>query len=418
MLKSIKASITNNKELVAIFLFALVIRLVGILHGFPEILHPDEPTIVRSALGVRFYLNPKHFDWPHLYIYTNYFVYMVFAFFRNAIDFLNLSSLVKNVLPLFYDDNLVFYALTRALTAFFGALTVFPVYLSGQKLYSKKVGLASALTIGVLPYHVWTSQYTMPDIPMVFLFAWSLYFSSSILVDGINRKSNFILAGLFAGLSASTKYNGALVLLAFFTAVGIRTLLKDKKHSPIVWLKDLLLPSIYAGFSAIAGFILGTPFALFDFDTFIRTDGPTGALWQFTNVGSVNFIEQSSNFFSFFITKFPDDFGFTPLVGYFFIFALSLVGVVKKKVDLNALYLYIVSFVYFFYIAGFDKTRSHYYLIVYPLVAIISGCCSSYFLTKFANAKGSKILFNIIYFGIPIFFVAVNDLVRLGVLYR
>ena len=79
----------TNKTLFLLIVFSLLIRIIGDLHSFPFILHPDAPTIVRSALGVRFNINPKHFDWPHLYIYLNYFLYMIFGKFRTLIEILN-----------------------------------------------------------------------------------------------------------------------------------------------------------------------------------------------------------------------------------------------------------------------------------------------------------------------------------------
>jgi len=82
----------NNWFIFFIIVLALAVRLAGIEHGFPFIFHPDEPTIVRSALGIRFDLNPKHFDWPHLYIYLNYFLYMAFAKFRNFVLSIGLNS--------------------------------------------------------------------------------------------------------------------------------------------------------------------------------------------------------------------------------------------------------------------------------------------------------------------------------------
>ena len=75
---------------VIVLIVALILRLTAIDHGFPYIYHPDEPTVVRSALGLRFDPNPHHFDWPHLYFYLNYLMYMVFAKLR---DFLTLLGL-------------------------------------------------------------------------------------------------------------------------------------------------------------------------------------------------------------------------------------------------------------------------------------------------------------------------------------
>ena len=93
-------------SLVLIILVGLILRLTGIQHGFPFIFHPDEPTIIRSALGIRFNPNPMHFDWPHLYIYINYFLYMLFGKFRSLLEVVKLKSALSNIfLKIGYSDT-------------------------------------------------------------------------------------------------------------------------------------------------------------------------------------------------------------------------------------------------------------------------------------------------------------------------
>ena len=96
---------------------------MGNKNGFPFIFHPDEPTIIRSALGIRFNPNPKHFDWPHLYIYLNYFLYMIFAKIRGLTVTFGLRDLVAKFIPLVWDENLIYYYLTRCFSALLGAFT-------------------------------------------------------------------------------------------------------------------------------------------------------------------------------------------------------------------------------------------------------------------------------------------------------
>ena len=129
----------TTKALIIIFCVGLVLRLVGITNAFPFIFHPDEPTIIRSALGVRFNLNPGHFDWPHFYIYLNYFIYMVFAKLRDLLSILNLKDVVYFTFPIIWDDKLIFYLITRIITALFGTLTIIPMYLTGKNLFNKKI---------------------------------------------------------------------------------------------------------------------------------------------------------------------------------------------------------------------------------------------------------------------------------------
>jgi hypothetical protein len=367
-----------NLALFLIIVLALILRLVGIKHGFPFIYHPDEPTIIRSALGVRFKLNPGHFDWPHLYIYLNFVLYKVFAAFRDLAVSAGLKGTISSSFPLVWNDNLIFYYLTRCFSAIFGALTVIPLYLTGKELFGKKAGIFSALTMAILPYHVWHSHYSLGDVPMVFMLAWGLYFSSKIMKSSDIK--NYLLAGLFVGLSASMKYNGGLSALMVPVAHFIRVFM-PKKDSEVFVKSEILdkrgfLSLVFSGASALFGFLIGTPYALFDFKTFSRTDGPKGAFWQFTNVGSVKFMEHVGKFFTESFGRILTNTGYVVMPVYFIILGYLINRIVKKKTeerDFYLLFLYIVSLFLIWYESGFKNNRSHYYFIFYPFLALIFG---------------------------------------------
>lgn len=361
---------------VLLILLSVFLRLLGIWHSFPFILHPDEPTIVRSALEIRFDPNPGHFDWPHLYIYINYFVYMIFAHFRDLLVSINLKGVLSPIFPLLWDDNLIFYLISRFLTSLIGALTIVPVFLTAKGIFNKSVGYLAAATLAITPYHIWHSQYSMGDVPMMFCIAWALYFASKILTNSDSK--NYILSGLFIGLAASLKYNGGLtaIIVPLAHILRIHNFQKTRTYIDIKGLKSLCMSGLFA----FLGFIFGTPYALFDYATFSRTDGPKGAFWQFTNVGKVSFHTQLSKFGNFFFTKLPDDFGYTPLIMYLIglLFILLFLGsksyhlsFIKKHLS-HLVFLYLPSLFLFFYIAGFEKSRSHYYFVAYPYVVIIS----------------------------------------------
>lgn len=376
-----------NKCLVLILFLALVLRLIGIGHGFPFIFHPDEPATVRSALSIRFYPNPKHFDWPHFYIYLNYFLYMIFARFRDIAVSLNLKDSLSVSFPLFWNDDIIFYLLTRVFSAVLGASTVIPIYLTGKKLFGKSVGLFGALAIALMPFHVSHSHYALIDIPMVFFLAWSLYFSSQIFLKG--RWQDYVLAGVFMGFAASTKYHGALGTFVIVLAHLLR--LSGKKFNRPIrdFLKDIK-KLLLAGGCSIAAFLVGTPYALLDFATFRRTDGPAGAFWQFTNVGSVSFGQRFLQFGKGFLYKFPSD--MSPI--FVAILVLVLVEVlylsfVKRTYDgklKKLLFFMIPAFCFLLYISGFVKNRSHYYMISYPFIALSVG----YFVNAYLSGEGSK----------------------------
>jgi uncharacterized membrane protein len=359
---------TKKKTNILIYIFILgaLLRLIGIDHGFPFIFHPDEPAIVRSALAIRFDPNPKHFDWPHLYIYANYFLYMGFAKLRNLYEVFNATDFFRQHLPIILDDNLIFYLLTRIFSALLGALTAVPVYLTGKKLFGERAGVLAALCMAILPFHVHHSHYALSDVPMVFVLAWAIYFSAKILHEG--RLGDYLLAGLFVGLAASTKYNGGLTALA----VVVAHFMHIKLHKPLRKIHFAAASAV----ASVVGFLVGTPFALLDFQTFTRTDGPSGALWQFTNVGSRSFIAHVQNFFGSLLTRLSDDFGYVSLAVYLIMLLYLVFVSLKRKATLeerSLWLLFIPSLVLLWYISGFEKSRSHYFMIVYPFVAVVFG---------------------------------------------
>ena len=352
----------KNPALILVIL-ALTIRLIGIDHGFPFIYHPDEPTVIRSALGIRFDPNPGHFDWPHVYFYMNYFGYMVFAKFRAFLA----STSLATTLPILWNDNLVFYLLSRILTAVLGSLTVVPIYLWVKAHINPRAALLAGLIFALAPFHVRFSHYALIDVPMLFFLCWALYLS----------EKHPLGSGFMLGLATSTKYNGILGGLFIFLWYLLT------KKSLADFFKVFLKVFLKVGIAAAAGFIVGTPYAVLDFATFIRTDSPLGALWQFTNVGHVTFITQLQNFFTALSSKLPDDFGYGAAI----LFALAIGIIVRQRLNRIKVSSYaqlsaVVFLALTLFISGADKTPSHYYMPTYPFLFLTVGWVADFLGTK------------------------------------
>lgn len=367
-----------DKKLLLILVVAILLRIIGITHGFPFIFHFDEPSVVRSALGLRFDLNPGHFDWPHLYFYLNYILYFLFIKFRAVVQVLNLRDVAESAFPLMWRDPLVFYWLSRVFSALLGAFTIIPVFLTAKYLFNYRAGLFAALILTFLPFHIWTSHFALLDVPTAFWISWALYFSARLLYE--RNFHYYILAGLFIGLAASTKYNGGLVVLLVPIAHVLRVFHNAEEK---LIDKEGIQMLVYSGLFALFGFLVGTPFALFDYGTFSISDSPKGAYWQFSNVGKVDFVTQLHQFITVMLEQLSDDFGYTILIAYFasvfFLFDVVVNAFVENKKKgvshtvLKLILLLVPSLFIFFYISGFEKTRSHYFIITYPFVVVVAG---------------------------------------------
>jgi len=258
------------------------------------------------------------------------------------------------------------------LSAFLGALTVVPIYLATRDTFGKRVGQIAALSFAVIPYHMWSSHYALIDVPMLFFVAWGVYFALAVL-----RRSNvndYAGSGFYIGLAASTKYNGGLTILTIPFAHLMRVIKNGEKLFNLTSIRNLSA----AVFTSMIGFLIGTPYALLDYNTFMRRDNYKGAFWQLKNVGSVEITDRVPEFFNEMINKISDDFGYTILIGFFLILGVLMYRVLaKKQTDKDtALWFLVISGIYLlFHISGFSKSRSHYYFIAYPYVTI----CFAYF---------------------------------------
>lgn len=378
---------SNNLILFLIFVLALTLRLSGINHGLPYVFHSDEPTTVLSALGIRFNPNPDHFDWPHLYFYVNYFLYASLGYLRNFFNLVHLTSSLRNTLPVLWDDSVIFYLITRCLTALLGALTVAPLYFTGKRLFGKSAGLLAAFSFAVFPFQVWHAHYTMPDTAMLFLLACAVYYVSRILTEG--DFSDYILAGFCFGLSASAKYNGGLgiflIPLAHILSYRYSKLEAEPRRISQTFVNSIFL-LFSSGFFSLLAFVIGTPYAALDYKTFLRTDGPKGALWQFHNVGSINLLNNLPLLFDRVFNKMGEDVGYAVIGAAAVCLLLVLYHLIRKnlsKYDLAALLLLIPCTVLLIYVSGYEKARSHYYFIVYPYLALIFGYVAYYVFSLF-----------------------------------
>lgn len=396
--RSIRSLKSLDIALLLILILALFFRLVGIRHGFPFISHPDEPSVVRSALGIIFEKNPKHFDWPHLYFYLNYFVFRMYIKFRVFLQLQDLRQSFESTFPLMWRDPLVFYYISRVLSAIFGALTVIPVYLSAKNLFGKMAARFSALALAILPFHIWHSHYALIDVPMTFFVAFALYFSTKIYQD--SKISNYLLAGLFIGLATSTKYNAALACVVVILAHFLRVYnSKEKLITP-----KAAISLITSGLMSILGFVIGTPYSVLDYKTFIQTDSPKGALWQFTNVGDVTLLNQFKQFFNVIFVKLLDDMGYTFMVLFVVFSLLYVFNVFKtKKIKDNQILLVLIPALFIlWYTAGRERTRSHYFMTIYPFFVILIGFISSYIWNLYhKSSKNLTALVLIVIYFIP-----------------
>ena len=206
--------------LAALLAVAATLRLWGITWGLPDATHlfsyhPDEYHSLRGLFSLLLGdLNPHFFNYGSLYLYL--VGATVFLLHPGAAPDAWLAQLTQGgAQPL-----LRTWTLDARLVSVAAALvTVYLVFLLGRRLLHPGAGLLAAGLVAVLPLHVLLSHYGTVDVTLTMFVVLSLYLS--VLYVQQPGWSTLLWAGVAAGLAASTKYNGALVLIAPLLAAGI-----------------------------------------------------------------------------------------------------------------------------------------------------------------------------------------------------
>lgn len=236
----------------------VLLRLWGITWGLPFLYNADEPHFINTAVSFGSGdLNPHAFKYPTLWMYVLFaaygFYYLVWSFFgilKTTAEF--------GVYFARHPEN--FYLAGRLLSAFFSCLGLLVFFKTERGLAPNREreafpwGLA---LLAVSPVMVFSAHEAKADSLMFFLSLLSLSCALRIYRGG--RTGDYALSGLFAGLAFSAQYT-ALPSLMFFPLAHF--LARQRNVSAPL--------ALAAGMAAAAaGFVLGSPYAALDFNSFV-----------------------------------------------------------------------------------------------------------------------------------------------------
>lgn len=311
---------SNRRPLFAaitLFVVALAIRLIGVTWALPndlhnESLHPDEGFVYFTYAypeGASVF-KPGNYNYPGLYPITLRLAGDVIATYGGydtpstippldftTAHFSDFKAYQAKVAPHLRVTNIV----GRVLNCIAGAATAVVVFF----ILLRFAGMAGAVFGGLLgaiaPALVVHARFQTVDVFATFfmwlsiLYAVKLYFDNEGKLDARHA----MLAGLFAGLSAGTKYTGVFALLAMIVAVAL-----TRRQN---WLRNLAL----SGLVCVVAFVVTTPGCLLETSRFLFgiqlernhmreghdfsfVHSPSGFLYQlgnlFTGVGPLAFI--------------------------------------------------------------------------------------------------------------------------------
>lgn len=256
---------------VLILLLAAALRFPGIRWGENYLYHPDEWKVVNP---VKYAFEGKwrldEYNYPSAFHYSC--VPVVWLLMR------------QGVIP--GPHHWLTHVTVRGMSGLYGLLTVLVVYFIGSAMQSRRAGLLAALALAVTPLHVVNSHYATVDVPVAFWCSLVMLMAVSILKRASWWK--FVLAGLFAGSTAATKYNGGLVVLS----PGLALLFAQYTAASGAWWRRLLRTALAAvglrvWLMAAAGcvaFAAWVPYVVWEWDHVI-----TNGILRQINIAKENF---------------------------------------------------------------------------------------------------------------------------------
>jgi 4-amino-4-deoxy-L-arabinose transferase-like glycosyltransferase len=258
------------------------LRFWGLDYGIPHpTARPDEERLVGRAQTIfasgdwhpgSFYYPslPYYLDAVALHLY--YRVHRITGRYRRPFDFLFDVAVLRPGLH---------YRICRWLSAASGIGTVLLTFALSLAAYGRKrAALVAALALAVSHLHVRDSHFATVDVMATLFVTLSLVFA--VRAAEVPTTADFTLAGVFAGLAISSKYNSGLVVLAIAAAAIVPR--RDGRAE----LGRRLFP---AALATMVAFGFTSPYVLLRFGRFLADmrflerflyASPTGelALWQ------------------------------------------------------------------------------------------------------------------------------------------
>lgn len=264
-----KLSIAIKWGLTGLIVLGTLLRIWGLSFGLPYLYDPDEPNkiIMAQRIFKTGDLNPRYFKKPSLFIYLNALLYVPcygigkgLGVFAQPSDIPYPETLAMGVGKIAMPELVL---MGRGLTVAFSVTSLLLLFISTWHLTDDAyIGLLAVLFMAISPTHVWLAHRIRSDTFLVFFSL--LCFWASVIILNKGTTFSYVMAGTAGGLAASSKYNGALVLLCPLVAHLLRKGWSGVRDHRVFW---IAVPSVLA-------FCMTTPFAVITPKTF--TNGIIG----------------------------------------------------------------------------------------------------------------------------------------------
>lgn len=312
---------------------AAVPRIVHLGAHLPELVAPDEPTVMDQAVALaRGQGWPRRFDWPPL-----------------AAEVLAAAMRATGRVGDYVFGRAVFVAVALATVVATGALAAALVGPSAPRMRRTAAWTAAAL-LGVSYLSVRLSRQVHPEHLQMLLVLGA--FGCTLRYDRNGSRRWLVGAGVLAGLAATAKYLGALVVIPAAAAVAAR----PRRRRGLALL----------GAGGAVGFLAGAPSALAHPSALAE-----GLLYQFghqAEAGHLGYDTTGGQWWFHLSTSLPGNWGWLAT-------ALAVGGLVVGATRGNRAERLAASFVVpVFALVGASRVRfPHYVLLVVPFLAAAAG---------------------------------------------
>ncbi|NPV56430.1 MAG: phospholipid carrier-dependent glycosyltransferase [Anaerolineae bacterium] len=254
----IERFLTRYEPIILLLLLAaiLVVNCQGLSWGLPGRWNPDELVgVVNLALDGLEQFDLTNFDYPSL---PKYFM----LFIGQVTDSLGYP-------------RATFFVVSRFFSAFLGAMTAWLAYALARQVGARRwSALLAALLMATSSEIALNSHFAHNDMYVTYFAGLTLFLALKYMNTG--RKFWLYLAFFSAGLTASSKYNGGIIVLTAVLAyilVEGRQVYRDSLRS---------FETLFVGAGvSILGYGIGTHTALTSFSFYIKRLMP--ALWRHAN---------------------------------------------------------------------------------------------------------------------------------------
>lgn len=200
---------------------ASCLRIWGMTYGLPHpTARPDEELVIGRAFAIftTGRLDPGNYTYPSLVIYLEALATAAYAKAGQAAGWYSAPG--DFLLAVAVSRPGLLYVICRSVSVALGVATVAAAYgLAWAGLRRRDVAALAAFVVATNYLHVRDSRFATVDVAMTFFITASLAFALRAAED--QRLSDYVVAGLLAGLAASAKYNGGVVVLGVVAAAFV-----------------------------------------------------------------------------------------------------------------------------------------------------------------------------------------------------